>query len=138
MRKGLSILLAAMLALASAQAQTTISTFPYFHEFGYQYDGLEGWTTASQSDNEESTAWQEYYASLYSVSYYEDYYEGTYEVAMGEPAEAPMATDQYEVLNEIPEGYTLIGVLPNITDGYDNFMIYRNPTGAKKGAIGYE
>ncbi|MCR5311924.1 MAG: hypothetical protein K6E32_11000 [Lachnospiraceae bacterium] len=66
------------------------------------------------------------------------YYEGTFEASMGEPKEAPMATEEYEVLNEIPEGYTLIGVLPNITDGYDNFMIYRNPVGAKKGAIGYE
>ncbi|MBP5152933.1 MAG: hypothetical protein ILP13_08490, partial [Lachnospiraceae bacterium] len=66
------------------------------------------------------------------------YYEGTYEVNNGEPREVPKATESYEVLNEIPEGYVLIGVLPNITDGYDNFMIYRNPVGAKKGAIGYE
>ncbi len=65
-------------------------------------------------------------------------FEGSYNVTNGEPETVPVSTEFYEVLSEIPEGYSLIAVVPSITDGYSNYMTYRNPDGVKKGAIGYE
>ncbi|MCR5278449.1 MAG: hypothetical protein K6E19_03320 [Lachnospiraceae bacterium] len=65
------------------------------------------------------------------------YYEGTYEVKDGYGVEVPIKTEDYEILNPIPEDYVLIGVIPNITDGYSNYMIYRDKRSEKKGTIGY-
>ena len=65
------------------------------------------------------------------------YYEGNYEVRSGFGVEVPLKTDDYEIINNIPEDYCVIGVIPNITDGYSNYMIYRERRSARKTAIGY-
>lgn len=65
------------------------------------------------------------------------FYEGTYDVRDGYGVEVPSKTEDYELLEPIPEGYVLIGVIPSVSDGYSNYMIYRDRITEKKGSIGY-
>lgn len=67
----------------------------------------------------------------------EEMFIGTYEVTDGDANEVPTTTDDYELLNEIPENQKVIAVIPSVNKGYDIHNVLYQLVGSRLAVLGY-
>jgi len=64
-------------------------------------------------------------------------FAGTYEAVNGVGTEVDIQTDNYEILEEIPENQKLIGVIPSVSEGYDIYIKIMQKAKETLSALGF-